>query len=397
MAGQKVRITKRVVETAEPGLTDRILWDTELKGFGCKITPSGTRSYFLYYRTKAGRQRRPQIGRHGHISAEEARDIARLWLGDIARGEDPSGSRLAIRSAPTVSDLATKFLADHSKDRNSTGTYYNYCRMVERFVEPMIGSMKVQEVTRADISRMHEKLRTTPYQANRVLGMVSKIMNLAEVWGLRPEGTNPTRRIPKYKELKRERFLSAAELGRLGEALAEAERTTTEKPAVIAAIRLLVLTGCRLSEVLTLKWAFIDFERGTARLPETKTGPRTVHLGAAALRVLSDISRQDDNPYVLVGGKPGGHLVNLQKPWHRLRQKARIEDVRLHDLRHSYASIAAGLGEGLPMIGKLLGHTQASTTHRYAHLADDPVTKASARIDAAIAGNLLPPHSIAKR
>jgi integrase len=209
---------------------------------------------------------------------------------------------------------------------------------------------------------------------------------VAEKWGQRPDGSNPCRHVEKFKERKRERYLSASELLRLGDVLAEAERTRTELPGAIAAIRLLIFTGCRRGEILTLRWEHVDFEKECLRLPDSKTGARTIHLNAPALEILSVVEHQDGNPYVIVGGKPGAHLVNLRKPWQRIRAQAELEDVRLHDLRHSFASVAVGLGESLHMTGKLLGHSQAQTTQRYAHLADDPVKAATKRVGAAISG-----------
>lgn len=217
---------------------------------------------------------------------------------------------------------------------------------------------------------------------------MSRMMNKAEKWGLRPLGSNPCRHIDKNSEVARERYLSADELARLGDILVEAEHTATELPGTIAAVRLLVLTGCRMSEILTLQWPHVDFAAACLRLPDSKTGAKIVHLNAPALAVLVAVDRAEGSPWVIAGGKPGAHLVNLEKPWRRIRTKAGIPDVRLHDLRHSFASVAVGLGEGLPMIGKLLGHTQAQTTARYAHLAADPVKAATERVGAALAGML---------
>ncbi len=242
--------------------------------------------------------------------------------------------------------------------------------------------------TRADILKLHHSLRKVPYEANRTLALISKMMNLAEAWGLRPEGTNPCRHVKRYAEKKRERFLTGAELARLGAALSEAEVAQGASNSVIAAIRLLLVTGCRLNEILTLRWDYLDMEGQCLRLPETKTGAKVVQLSAPALEILSKIERRDDNPHVIVGKRRGSHLVNAQKPWRHIRAQADLDDVRLHDLRHTFASIAAGLGEGLPMIGKLLGHTQAATTHRYAHLASDPVKQSAERIGAVVSGLL---------
>ena len=212
-----------------------------------------------------------------------------------------------------------------------------------------------------------------------------KIFTLADLWELRPDGTNPCRHVKRFKEDKRERFLSDAEYRRLGSALREIEQDGSETASAIAAIRLLMLTGCRLSEIQKLRWEHVDLEAGELRLPDTKTGAKVVHLGEPAIAVLRDIQRQDDNLWVIAGRKEGGHLTDLQHPWRRIRARAGLDDVRIHDLRHSFASGGLLVGEGLPMIGKLLGHTQVQTTARYAHLANDPVKSAANRIATRIA------------
>jgi integrase len=203
---------------------------------------------------------------------------------------------------------------------------------------------------------------------------------LAERWGERPDGSNPCRHVERYPEKKRERFLSADELARLGDALAAYDGSRY----AAAAIKLLVFTGARLGEILGLRWEWVDFARGEARLPDSKTGAKTLHLPPPALEVLAELPRVEGNPYVVVGGRPGTALVNLEKPWRDIRSKAGLENVRIHDLRHSFASIAASGGMGLPIIGKMLGHTQAQTTQRYAHLASDPVKAAAATVAAKI-------------
>ena len=216
-------------------------------------------------------------------------------------------------------------------------------------------------------------------------GDIWELFSLAELWELRPDGTNPCRHVKRFKEDKRERFLSDAEYRRLGSALREIEQEGSETAAAIAAIRLLMLTGCRLSEIQKLRWEYVDLDTGELRLPDTKTGAKLVHLGEPAIAVLRDIQRQDDNPWVIAGRKEGGHLTDLQHPWRRIRARAGLDDVRIHDLRHSFASGGLLVGEGLPMIGKLLGHTQVQTTARYAHLANDPVKSAANRIASRIA------------
>jgi integrase len=251
-------------------------------------------------------------------------------------------------------------------------TAEEYIRAVQAHIIPALGQFGVAALARADVGRFHHKHRDHPCQANRSLAVLSRMMNLAEQWGLRPDGTNPTRHIRKYKETKRERYLTKDELHRLGSVMASLQAGSRENPFVLVALGLLTLTGARLTEILTLRWTYVDLEGQTLRLPDSKTGAKTIYLNPAAVDLLKATPRMAQNPYVIVGRQPGARLINLQKPWRRIRALAGLNDVRIHDLRHSFASIGVGAGLSLPVIGKLLGHTQPVTTARYAHLAADP-------------------------
>lgn len=382
------KITKRVVDALQPGGRDSYLWDGELKGFGIKTTPAGVKTYLVQYRLggRSGRARRVTIGRHGSPwTPEAARKEAKAILGEIAQGVDVAlvkrAEKQSAATALTVADLAHKFLAEHVEAKRKDRTAEEYRRLLKRVILPSLGKRLVTDIARQDVARLHHGLRVTPYQANRVLAVLSKMFNLAEAWGERPDGSNPCRHVEKFPERKRERFLSAEELSRLGEALA----TCRSSPHFVALVKLLVFTGARLNEILTLEWSWIDFERGEARLPDSKTGAKILHLPPPALTVLSDIPKIAGNQYVIVGERAGRHLVNAEKPWRTLRATAGLDDVRLHDLRHGFASVAASSGMGLPIIGKILGHTQAQTTQRYAHLYSDPVKTAAAFVAEKIA------------
>ncbi len=376
------KLTKRFIDTLKAGETDRLMFDDEMPRFGIRIMRSGLKSYLIQYR-KDGHTRRFAFGKHGPLTPDEARSQARQLLAAVDRGDDPSVERRERRAAPTVVDLCERFLTDYVAHRCKLTTQREYRRSVELFIAPKIGGMKAADVQRRHVAELHLQLRHIPYQANRTLGVLSKLFNLAEVWGIRPDGSNPTRHVEKYKEDKRERYLSADEFTRLGQVLTEAENSGTESIAAIAAIRLLLLTGCRLREIQTLKWEYV--QGGALSLPNSKTGAKRVALGNAALSVLLAIPRVADNPYVITGRIAGSHLTDLERPWRRIRQRAGLPDVRIHDLRHSFASNAVGLGESLPMLGKLLGHTQTQTTARYAHLANNPVQLAADRISDDIA------------
>jgi integrase len=381
------KITKGSVDAAKRGATDQFIWDTEIKGFGLKVTPAGKKVYILQYRS-GGRERPTQrvtIGNHGNLTPDKARELAKRMSGAIANGANPAEEIALDRSAPTVSDLAERFKSGHIATKTKARTAIEYRHLLDANVLPALGRLRVSEVTRKHVTDLHHSLRSKPYAANRTLAVLSKMFNLAEKWGERPDGTNPCRHVEKYPERKRERFLSEAELARLGEALAAAERDTSESPFSVAAIRLLVFTGTRRNEILTLKWEVVDFDRACLRLPDSKTGAKTVYLNPPALQLLASLPRIKGNAFVIPGERAGAHLVNIEKPWRRIRARAGLEGVRLHDLRHSFASFGAGAGLGLPIIGALLGHTQAATTARYAHLAADPLKQANDLIGARIA------------
>ena len=383
---QQRRISLRQVQAlqADDG-KDRYLWDGALKGFGIRCRAGGAKVYLVKYRHN-GRVRWATIGRHGSPwTPETARRQATALMGEIAAGRDPAGERDAAKRRPTLATLTEMFLAGHITGKRKASTATHYRDILERIVSPVLGKHIAATVTRSDVARLHQGMSHAPYQANRMLAVLSVMFNWAERHGYRPDGSNPCRHIGKYPEHKRERFLSETELARLADSMKQAEATGAETPYNIAAVRMLLFTGARLNEILSLQWAHVDIERATVRLPDSKTGAKTIYLSAPALATLAAIPRTAGNPYVICGNKAGAHLVNLEKPWRRIRTRADLPDVRLHDLRHSFASIAAGSGMSLPMIGKLLGHTQAATTQRYAHLAHDPARAANEAIGQRIA------------
>ena len=375
----KGHITKRTVDAAKARKADNYVWDGELPGFGLKVTPAGRKVYLVQYRLggRKGRTRRVTIGLHGELTPTLARDEAKRLLGEIATGHDPASERDKAKADKSLAAVLEQFMAEHVRPKLKASTAEGYQRVARLYVLPSLGRYSIGEVKRTDIARLHHEMRTKPYQANSTLAMLSKFFGWAERHGLRPDGSNPCRHVEKYREGRRERFLSQAELARLGDALREAEQNKSCSPWVVAAIRLLTLTGARRNEILTLQWEHVSEEHGCLMLPDSKTGRKAVRLSPPALELLQAIPRLEGNPYVICGEKPGRHLVNLEKPWRRIRAAANLDDVRLHDLRHSFASVAASGGQSLIVIGKLLGHSQPATTARYAHLADDPVKAAS--------------------
>ena len=327
-------ISKRTVEALVVE-RDTVYWDSELSGFGVRAYPSGSKYYVVQTRANGKAAKRVTVGRHGIVTAEEARRRAALIIARIKAGEEP----LAV---------------DHRR-----------------------------------VTELHHLMRGTPSMANRTVEALSRIWNWAEDRGELPEASNPCRVVVKNRERGRERFLSEEEFRRLGRALAEAETGNGMSVHAVAAIRLLLLTGLRRNEVLALRWRDVDLDAREIKLEDSKTGARVAPLSPEAARVLAGIPRVEGNPHVIPGKKPGTHLRNLNDPWDRIRKRAKLEDVRLHDCRHSFASRALALGEGLTMIGKLLGHTKVETTARYAHLARESVRESAIRVSDSIAADIL--------
>jgi integrase len=403
------RISKRVVDSIRGNGTEFIVWDDALTGFGVRVRPSGAKSYVVVYRAGAGRKapvRKVTLGSVGKLTPDMARELAQKALGSVAHGKDPAADRAHDREGLTVKELIDAFLADHAglKLKPATAIRYGYSL---HSVALELGSTKADSLTRAAVAKLHGKMKRNAVSANRMLSTVSSMYGFAQRRGIVPEGYNPASRIERYSEQRRERFLNTKELARIGDALREAE--TTGIPWVVddskpnakhipkqdknrrtifgllapAAIRLLMFSGCRLREILHLKWEYVDIERGLLLLPDSKTGRRTIVLNAPALAVLASLPRL--GAFVVPGGDPERPRHDLKKVWQAVSRRAGLSGVRIHDLRHTYASFGAGGGLGLPIIGKLLGHSQPATTARYAHLDNDPLRRASESIAGRIA------------
>ena len=380
---RRARISKTTVDALQPG---EMLRDTEIIGFGVR-RQRGAPVYFVRKRID-GLGKWITIGTHGAgWTADKARKAAQSILGTIADGKDPVATKRLDRDRSRVADAAELFLLHHGPKLKSR-TREEYERLFKLHILPAFGHRRVDEINRTDVARFHAERSATKSGANFALACLSKFMSWAEEHGLRPDNSNPCRRVKKYAAVKRERYLTGEEFTRLGAELDRTDDEGEDSPFVTAALRLLILTGARLNEILTLKWSFVDLERGLLFLPDSKTGQKSIRLSEAAVAVLAGLPRLSGNPHVLPGRVEGGHLINLQKPWRRIRERAGISDVRIHDLRHSFASVAAASGGSLPMIGKLLGHSQPQTTARYAHLADDPLRELNERVGGAIADAL---------
>lgn len=426
------------------------IWDSETKGFGCRRQVGEDRVFIVKYRHGKGRTARQYLFTIGKLGSpwtpDSARNEAKRVLGRVACGENPAAARQQEKIASTVNEAFDLFMQDN-KGKRGERTQEEYRRQYDRMAKGTIGKHRVQDVIRADITKLHSSFSDTPTGANRLLQVLSSFFGWCERQGYRPEGTNPCRHIAKYKEKSRERFLSEKELFALSEALREYDREyghikeqahkknktgeTVENAVTLyatAALRLLVFTGARCGEILNLKWTDVDFKNRLIRLQESKTGQKTIYLSASSLQILSEIPRIKGNPYVIAGAKEKTRLVNIKDPWQRVKKmttinlwredktlaalikeeeknlpqdhrtddlfaaiqlRARNEkidlptgftDVRIHDLRHNFASIAVATGHHLKVVGSLLGHAKTSTTERYAHLANDPLQTAAETI-----------------
>lgn len=416
------KLTRKALSAIEPSDKPVTYFDTEVRGFGLKVLPTGSRTWVLEYRPGAGgrgvNKKRMKLGTPATHSPEEARDEAARKLARVTLGGDPSGVRSQERASMTVAEVVDAYVRDHVAPKRKAKTEIEYRAVIEKHIKPALGNLRASMVTSAEVARMQSAIvrskrrngytgRTT---ANRALAVLGAAFNWAQGMALVPEGHNPTKRVERFKEQRKERFLTTDELSALGDALVEAEtigisyeidpskakakhaakvenRRTVFGPHAVAAIRLLLLIGARRREILDLRWADVDIGRGVLFLPDSKTGKKTLVLSAPAIAILENLPRI--GKFVIAGASAGTKdekpRSDLNAPWRAVMKRSGLENVRLHDLRHTFASIGVGGSLGLPIVGKLMGHTQASTTQRYAHLDTDPLKKATDAIGAHIA------------
>ena len=368
------KLTKRIVESIKPEMGREVLtWDAELRGFGVRVFPTGRRTYFVQYRNEYNRTRRKKIGVHGVITTEQAREEAKSLLGDVAKGKDPSKEHRQSKNKPTDAALAKEYLEVYAKINKKPKSYQEDVKMLDNIVLKRIGDRKLEEITSHDIQQLHHSLRRTPYMGNRVRALLSKMFNLAIRWKWLTD--NPVSGVDKYQEQKRQRWLDDEELQRLWKVLA-----TYHNQSVANAIRLLILTGSRCNEVLSAKWEQIDLKSGVWTKPaHTTKQKRFEHLPLSPQtnNLLLTMKKQAQSEFLFPGKVNGQPLQTIKKAWQTIRKNAGIPDVRIHDLRHTHASHLVSSGLSLSIVGKLLGHTQAATTQRYAHLADAPLRQAT--------------------
>jgi integrase len=402
---RRARLTLKKMDALKPRRRDYYLWDEEVPQLAVRVYPSGTKVFLLRV-SKHGRQSWHRLGRYAQDAApltpemaargeesalgpEQARREARRVLGLVAGGLDPGRARAVAKGIPTLAEFARRYVrevsdvrkrpASASADRGLLGIREPKDAKRRKILAkprkgrrilPVLGAKRLDTITTADIEALMTDWRDTPVRANRARALLSHIFSTAAKWGLLSDGSNPARAAEKYRERGRERFLSANELASLGEALRRS--ANEEDHYALAAIKLLILTGARHGEILGARWADLDSERNSLTIHEPKEGrTKVLPLSPAARDVVKSLARLRDNPYLIAGRKPKAHFVGLEKVWQRVRTKAGLEGVRLHDLRHSFASLAAAGGASLVVIGSLLGHRSPTTTARYAHLVDE--------------------------
>lgn len=382
-------LTKRTVDAAKPNDREFFVWDDAIKGFGLRVTPKGAKSFVYFYRAGHGRRapsRKPTIGRYGDITVDTARHIAKEWAALVAQGGDPSKARQELAASPTLQQLFDDYLERYAKPQKREKSWRQDQANFQRHVSNSLKRRFVAEVTGRDIEDIHRAMAATPYAANRMLALLSTMFNLAVKWRWRTD--NPCKGVSRNQEHRRERMMTPEELRTFLAALQNYETNATRKSlakSVVNALRLLLLTGARRNEVLSATWDQFNLSEGIWIKPSSHTKQRKTHripLSAPAVALLTAMQENRcDSRYLFPAHRgDSGHMRDPRSSWNTIRSNAGLSDFRIHDLRHSFASFLASSGQSLPIIGALLGHTQAQTTARYAHLLDDPLRAATARV-----------------
>jgi integrase len=376
----KLKLTKTAADAAQPERAPYELRDTIIPGFLLKVTPAGRKIFMVAYVANNGQRRKPAIGRFGEITVEQARTIAQDWLADVRKGKDPSAEKSAARRAPTVKELFERFITDYSEVRNKPSTVEANRRYGKLYVIPRLGLMKVPDVTRADISNLMKTMSVHPTNANRVLSTVRKMFNIAEVWGMRPDGSNPCRHIPKFPERGKTRLITDAELTRLYAYLDKAEVEGLEHPFILLAVRLQFEFAARMSEIINLEWSWIDLDNRRVVWPDSKTGGMSKPVSAEAVRLLETAPRLEKSPYVC----PSVFNPDLPMPkhtyyqgWRRILARAGLPHIGTHGIRHRSATDIANSGIPVKVGMALTAHKTVTMFMRYVHTEDDPVRAAA--------------------
>lgn len=391
MHGLSQKLTQESVAALRPDGSDRIVFDDQVSGFGVRITPNG-RKIFVAQGRLAKRPIRMTIGYADNMKVAAARNEAIDALAKIGKGIDPRQGRYLPGSPNrtpelTVGEFAATFLEEHAA-KLKPRTADDYKRIVDDKIKPKFGGRPITALSRAEVSAWHAEMATTPRRANYIVAVLRKLMSYAETLGKRAPGTNPAKGITMFREGQRERFLSPEEIGKAADAITAGEAAGEIGPFAAAGLRLALLTGARAGEITAMKWEHVNADRRLVVLPDSKTGKRVIYLSETAWAVVEGLPNVGD--YLIAGATKDAPYARLSNAWIRVRDRAGLGEVRLHDLRHTFASVAAGKGLSLPMIGKLLGHRVPATTARYAHLATDPVIALNDDIGEAFAAAMKP-------
>ncbi|MDP1963678.1 MAG: site-specific integrase [Reyranella sp.] len=376
----RLKLTKTVVDTAQPEKEPYELRDAAIPGFLLKVTPTGRKVFMVAYIANNGQRRKPAIGRFGEISVEQARTIAQDWLADVRKGKDPSAEKSAARRVPTVKELFERFITDYSEPRNKPSTVEANRGYGKLYILPHLGQIKVADVTRADISSLMKKMGRFPTNANRVLSAVRKMFNMAEVWGLRPDGSNPCRHVPRFPERGKTRLITDAELKRLYAYLSKAEAEGLEHPFILLAVRLQFEFAARMSEILKLEWAWVDLDNRRVEWPDSKTGGMSKPMSAEAVRLLQAAPRLERSPYVCPSIFDPNRPMSKHtyyKGWRRILGRAGLPHIGTHGIRHRSATDIANSGIPVKVGMALTAHRTVTMFMRYVHTEDDPVRAAA--------------------
>ena len=376
----KTKLTKTVVDAAIFGTKEFELRDTVVPGFLLKVTPAGRKIFMLQYRTNAGNRRKPAIGRFGELTVEQARSIAQDWLADVRRGKDPGAEKTAVRAAPSMKELCAKFIEDYSKPKNRQRTVESYQGYIDRHIVPNLGALKVREATRSDVSNLITLMKKKPVTANRVLSCLRKMFNMAEVWGFREDGTNPCRHIPKYSETGKTRLITDDEMGRLFRYLDRAAAEGLEHPFLTLAIRLQFAFAARMSEIISMKWEWVDFTNRRVVWPDSKTGQISKPISEDVVTLLSKAPRLEGSPYVVPSVcKPTQPMcwTAYSRGWTRILKRAGIPHVGTHGIRHRATTEIANSGVPVKVGMQLTAHKTVTRFMRYVHIEDEAVRAAA--------------------
>lgn len=376
----KIKLTKSAADAAAPKKNDYELRDSIIPGLLLKVTPTGRKIFMIAYVAQNGRRRKPAIGRYGEITVEQARGIAQDWLAEVRRGVDPSAERMAIRQAPTVKDLFDRFISDYSESRNRPSTVKGNRGFGTRHILPALGHLKVLDVTRADIASLMTRMSQSPIHANRILSAVRKMFNMAEVWGMRPDGSNPCRHVPKYPERGKTRLIPDADMRKLFEYLDRAEAEGLEHPYILLAIKLQFEFAARMSEILQLEWAWVDFKNRRVVWPDSKTGEISKPMSVEALRLFEGAPILEDSPFVcpsLFNSKRAMSTHTYYQGWRRILKRAGLPHIGTHGIRHRAATDIANSGVPVKIGMALTAHKTVTMFMRYVHAEDDTVRAAA--------------------